>query len=163
MGPVRVTVKVDALVPADSDTNVGFALNVNAVSLSLTVRLAVPCAKPAAAAVRVTVAAPSILVLSWAAIVTVADGLPAGIVTVAGTVAFDVFDDVSVTICAAVVGPVRVTVNVDALAPAFSEKTAGLALRVKVASLSVTVTFVVAFANAAADAVIVTTTLPSAV
>ena len=52
---------------------------------------------------------------------------------------------------------------VDAFAPAFSEKATGSALIDNVASLSVTVKSVVAFANPVADAVIVTVELPSAV
>ena len=92
------------------------------VSLSVTVTTAVAFANPVAVAVNVTDAAASAAGLSTAVIATVADALPAGIVTVAGTVALDGFEDVSVTTCSAVVGPVRVTVNVAAEVPAFSPK-----------------------------------------
>ena len=158
-----MTVNVDALAPSDSEIVIGLALSVNAVSLSLTVKVTVPGVKPVPAAVIVTVAAPSTAVLSTAVIIAVAVVLPTGIVTVAGTVAFRIFEDVKVTTCAAVVGPVRVTVTVDAFAPAFSEKAAGLAVTDNVASLSVTVKSVVAFANPVADAVIVTVAFPSTV
>ena len=72
-------------------------------------------------------------------------------------------DDVSVTICATVVEPVRVTVSVDAVVPAVSENVAGLAVRLSAGSLSLTVSVVVALTNPVAAAVMVTVAAPSAV
>ena len=72
-------------------------------------------------------------------------------------------DDVSVTICATVVEPVRVTVSVDAVVPAVSENVAGLAVRLSAGSLSLTVSVVVALTNPVAVAVMVTVAAPSAV
>ena len=86
------------MIPAFSETVAGFAVTVKAESLSVTVRVVVTLTNPVAAAVMVTVAVPSSTVLSIAAICVVTDVLPTGIVTVVGTVAFDVLEDVSVTI-----------------------------------------------------------------
>lgn len=124
--------------PADSENNVGLALRINAVSLSVTVTTAVAFGNPVAVAVNVTDTAPSTVVLSTAAIVAVVDVLPAGIVIVAGTVAFKGLDEVNVMIAAADVGPVRVTVNVAADAPAFSANVGVLVVTVSVATAAVT-------------------------
>ena len=158
-----MTVNADADAPAFSKNVAGLALRLSAVSLSLTVSVVPAFANPVAEAIIVTVAAPSTVPLSIAAIVAVSVVWPAGIVTVAGTVNLLVLAEVSVTICAAVVGPVRVTVSVDAEAPAFSENVAGPALIASVVSLSLTVSVAVAFANPVADAVIVTVAAPSTV
>ena len=55
-------------------------------------------------------------------------------------------DDVSVTICATVVEPVRVTVSVDAVVPAVSENVAGLAVTVNVGTAAVRSAFARAIA-----------------
>lgn len=162
MEPVRVTDRIDADAPAFSENVAGLAVALSEASLSLTVNVVVALANPVAEAVIVTIEVPSAMALSIAAIVAVAVVWPAGMVTVAGTVALSVLDDDSVTICSAVDGPVRVTVSVDAEVPAFSENAAGLALTLKIASLSLTVSVVVASANPVADAVIVTVAGPSA-
>ena len=70
--PVRVTVSVDAVVPAVSENVAGLAVRLSAGSLSLTVSVVVALTNPVAAAVMVTVAAPSAVLLSIAAIVAVA-------------------------------------------------------------------------------------------
>ena len=67
-----MTVKLDADAPAFSENVAGLALMLSAVSLSLTVNVVVTFASPAAEAVIVTVAAPSTVLLSTAAIVAVA-------------------------------------------------------------------------------------------
>ena len=141
-----MTVSVDADAPAFSENVGGLALRLRAVSLSLIVSVVVALANPVAEAVIVTVAAPSTVSLSIAAIVAVAVVWPARIVTVAGTVALFVLDDVSVTICAAAVEPVRVTVSVEADAPAFSEIVAGLTLAVKIGTAAVRSAFARAIA-----------------
>ena len=65
--------------------------------MSVTVSVVVAFAKPAALAVIVTITGPVVAGLFTAAILTVAELLPAGIVTDAGTVAAEVFDEDSVT------------------------------------------------------------------
>ena len=83
-----------------------------AVSLSVICRLPVPLASPVAAAVTVKVWSPSATVSSTAVIVNVADGWPAGMTTLAGTVASLVSSPVKVTVSSAVVSVLRVTVPV---------------------------------------------------
>ena len=76
--------------------------------------------RPVANAVTVIVFVPPTVVLSITVRLNVAELEPTGIVTLAGTVSRDVSEDVRLTVRAADVEPVLVTVAVVALAPAVS-------------------------------------------
>ncbi len=91
----------------------------------MTVIVSVPVFSPVAAAVMVTVASGSAVELSTAAMATEEDCEPAGMVTVAGTVARLVLDDVSVTVSAVAVEPEREIDADAAVAPASSLTVAG--------------------------------------
>ena len=125
--------KVTAEAPAVSATVVGTGVIVKAaVSLLVTLSVSVPDVRPVAAAVKDTVASASTVVLSIAAMLTVTDADPIGMVTVAGTVDFDGLDDVRFTSRATAVDPLRVTVIVVAVAPAFSATESAATTMVKV-------------------------------
>lgn len=160
---LRLTVKTKVPAGAFSETSAALDVTVSVATFALvTVTIVVTSGNPVAEAMIVTVASLFAILSLTAEMNTFSDALPIGNVTVAGTSACVILEDDRLTIRGDVVGPVRVTVNVDADAPAVSAKVAGLAVSVNTACRSVTVIAVVAGANPVAAAVIVTTTGPVA-
>ncbi len=130
---LRLIVTVVADEPAFSATEAATTLTVKvAASLSVTCSVSLPLLNPVAEAVIVTVCVPSTIASSTAAKVTVTEDCPAGIVTVAGTVASVVSLLDRFTVRAAVVFVLRLIVTVVAAEPAFSATEAAATLTVSV-------------------------------
>lgn len=120
--------------PGAAFSAISAALDVTAkvaTSVLVTVISVVASRNPVAEAKIVTVESEVTILSSMAEMSTVTVVLPAGIVTDAGTSAWKMFDEDRPTNTSEVVGPVRVIVNVDAEAPAFSANVEGFAFSVR--------------------------------